>query len=89
MQFAEKKVYEGVISGVVEWGVFVEITKTKCEGLVRMVDLKDDFYEFDEDNCCIVGKRNKKMYTLGDSVYVRIKHTDIDRRTIDLSFETQ
>lgn len=88
MQMAEDKVYEGVIAGVTEWGIFVEIIETKCEGMVRMVDMKDDFYEFDEDNYRVIGKRNKKMYTLGDTVHVRVKHTDIDRRTIDLSFES-
>jgi ribonuclease R len=87
MQLAEDKVYEGVISGVTEWGIFVEITETKCEGMVRMVDMKDDYYEFDEDNYRVIGKNNKKMFTLGDTVHVRVKHTDIDRRTIDLAFE--
>jgi len=87
MSMADDKVYEGVIAGVTEWGIFVEITETKCEGMVRMVDMKDDFYEFDEDNYRVIGKRNKKMYTLGDIVHVRVKHTDIDRRTIDLAFE--
>ncbi len=87
MSMAEDKVYEGVIAGVTEWGIFVEITETKCEGMVRMADMKDDFYEFDEDNYRVIGKSNKKMYTLGDIVHVRVKHTDIDRRTIDLGFE--
>lgn len=87
MQMAEDKVYEGVISGVTEWGIFVEITETKCEGMVRMVDMKDDYYEFDEDNYRVIGKSNKRMFTLGDTVHVRVKHTDIDRRTIDLAFE--
>ena len=89
MQLAEDKVYEGVISGVTEWGIFIEITETKCEGMVRMADMKDDYYEFDEDNYRVIGKSNKKMYTLGDIVHVRVKHTDIDRRTIDLAFESE
>lgn len=87
MRMAEDKVYEGVVTGVTEWGIFVEIVETKCEGMVRMVDMKDDFYEFDEDNYRVIGKRNKKMFTLGDTVHVRVKATDIDRRTIDLAFE--
>ncbi len=86
MQGVEDKVFDGVISGVTEWGIFVEIIETKCEGMVRMTDLKDDYYEFDEENYRIIGRHNKKMYTLGDKVYVRVKNTDIDRRTIDLEF---
>ncbi|MDH5475843.1 MAG: ribonuclease R [Cyclobacteriaceae bacterium] len=86
MKYAEDKPYDGVITGVTEWGIFVEITETKCEGMVRMVELKDDYYEFDEDNYRIIGKRNKKIYTLGDKVVVRVTKTDIDRRTIDLEF---
>ena len=72
--------------GVTEWGIFVEITETKCEGMVRMSDLTDDFYEFDEQNYRVIGKRNKRIITLGDNVDVRVKATDIDRRTIDLTF---
>lgn len=86
MQNAEDKPYEGLISGVTEWGIFVEIIETKCEGMVRMVDMQDDYYEFDEDNYRVIGRKNKKMFTLGDKVLVRVKNTDIDRRTIDLEF---
>jgi ribonuclease R len=64
----------------------VEIVETKCEGMVRMSDLTDDYYEFDEKNYCVVGRRNKKMITLGDKVKVTVAKTDIDRRTIDLEF---
>jgi len=88
MKYAEDKPYEGVVTGVTEWGIFVEITETKCEGMVRMADLKDDFYEFDEENYRVIGKRNKKIYTLGDKVVVRVTRTDIDRRTIDLEFSS-
>lgn len=86
MSNVEDKDFAGIVSGVTEWGVFVEITETKCEGLVRMMDLNDDFYEFDAQNFRIFGKRNKRMITLGDDVSVRVKGTDIDRRTIDLIF---
>ena len=86
MRYAEDKPYEGVISGVTEWGIFVEIIETKCEGMVRMTTLKDDFYEFDEENYRVIGKRNKKIFTLGDKVIVHVTKTDIDRRTIDLEF---
>lgn len=86
MQSVEDRAFAGIISGVTEWGIYVEIVETKCEGMVRMVDLRDDYYEFDEENYRIIGRKNKKMYTLGDKVSVTVKATDIDRRTIDLEF---
>lgn len=86
MSMVEDKAFAGVVSGVTEWGIFIEITETKCEGMVRMVDMTDDFYEFDEQNYRVIGRRNKRMISLGDNVYVRVKATDIDRRTIDLIF---
>lgn len=86
MASAKDKVYDGIVSGVTEWGVFVEITETKCEGMVRLADLTDDFYEFDEKNYRVIGRNNKRMIQLGDAVQVEVKKTDIDRRTIDLSF---
>jgi ribonuclease R len=89
MSLVEEKVFEGIVSGVTEWGIYVEITETKCEGMVRMVDMDDDFYEFDEQNYRVVGRRNKRMITLGDEVKVSVKSTDIDRRTIDLTFEDE
>lgn len=78
------KEFDGLISGVTEWGIYVEIIETKCEGMVRLADLKDDFYQFDEENFRIIGFNNKKIYTLGDKVKVRVIDTNIDRRTIDL-----
>lgn len=86
MALAEDKDYEGIVSGVTEWGVFVEITETKCEGMVRLQDMDDDYYEFDEKNMRLIGSRSKKIITLGDKVHVRVVNTDIDRRTIDLEF---
>jgi ribonuclease R len=87
MSMAEDKPYRGIITGVTDFGVFIEIIETKCEGMVRLGDLKDDFYEFDEKNFRIIGRRRKKIYRLGDEVSVRIKKTDVDRRLIDLVFE--
>ncbi|PIB37105.1 ribonuclease R [Reichenbachiella sp. 5M10] len=86
MQSVEQKPFEGVISGVTEFGIFVEITETKCEGMVRAASMTDDFYEFDEKNYCMIGKRNKRVFTLGDQVIVMVVGTDINRRTIDLEF---
>jgi len=86
MSLVEKKDFDGLVSGVTEWGIFVEITETKCEGMIRISDMDDDYYEFDEQNYRVIGKRNKRMISLGDKVSVRVKSTDIDRRTIDLIF---
>lgn len=86
VQLSEEKVFEGLVSGVTEWGVFVEMTATKCEGMVRLSSLEDDFYEFDEQNYRIIGRNNKRMISLGDKLTVRVVGTDIDRRTIDLIF---
>lgn len=87
MSTAAKKKFDGIITGVTDFGVFVEIVESKCEGMVRMADMKDDFYEFDEKNFRIIGRRRKRIYRLGDQVSVWIKKTDIDRRLIDLVFD--
>jgi ribonuclease R len=87
MSFAENKVFGGIITGVTDFGIFVEIVETKCEGMARLADMKDDFYEYDEKNYRVIGRRRKNIYRLGDKVKVRIKKTDIDRRMIDLTFE--
>lgn len=86
MSLAEDKDYEGIVAGITEWGVFVEITETKCEGMVRVQDMDDDYYEFDQKNMRLIGSKSKKMITLGDKVMVKVVNTDIDRRTIDLEF---
>jgi ribonuclease R len=78
-------VFEGIVSGMTEYGIFVEMTETHCEGMVRVADLQDDFYEFDEKNFRMVGKRSKKHINLGQKVLVKVKNTDLDKRTIDLT----
>lgn len=89
MALTEDKIFDGMVSGVTEWGIYVEITETKCEGMIRMADLGDDYYELDQQNYRVVGRRNKRMITLGDAVKVSVKATDIDRRTIDLTLEDE
>jgi ribonuclease R len=89
MSLAADKLYAGIITGVTDFGIFIEIIETKCEGMVRLADMKDDFYEFDEKNYRVIGSRRKKIYRLGDEVEVRVKKTDIDRRTMDLAFENE
>jgi ribonuclease R/exosome complex exonuclease DIS3/RRP44 len=75
----------GVISGVTEWGIYVEIIDNKCEGMIRIRDLKNDYYIFDERQYAIVGERTKKTYQLGDEVYVMVKATDLVKRHLDFS----
>lgn len=77
--------FNGLISGVSEWGIYVEIIESKVEGMIRLSELEDDYYEFDEKNMRVIGRLNKRIYTLGDEVRVRLLRTDIDRRQIDLA----
>ena len=84
-RMAPDQQFEGVISGVTEFGFFVEITENSCEGLVKMQDLTDDYYEFDKDNYRIIGQRNKKMYTFGDAVVVQLKEANLARRSMDFA----
>ncbi|GAB3932737.1 ribonuclease R [Larkinella terrae] len=76
--------FKGIITGVTDFGLFVEITETSAEGLVRMTDLGDDFYEFDKDNYRLIGKRNKRVFAFGDAVTVRVKEANLARRSLDL-----
>lgn len=77
------QVFDGVISGVTEWGLYVELNENKCEGLVPMRDLDDDYYEFDEKNYCLIGKRHKQIYRLGDPITVKIAHANLQRKQLD------
>lgn len=86
MQETVGKEFDGIVSGVMEYGIFVEIIETKCEGMVRLSELEDDYYELDAENYRIIGKRNKKIITLGDQVKVKVAKTDLEKRTIDLIF---
>jgi ribonuclease R len=84
MSLHEDQEFEGIISGVTEFGIFVEITETACEGLVRMIDLTADYFEHDADNYRLVGKSSGKVYTFGDKVTVKVKECNIGRRSMDL-----
>ncbi|MBK9637566.1 MAG: ribonuclease R [Bacteroidetes bacterium] len=77
------EVFNGMISGVTEWGLYVEVVDSKCEGLIRVRDLVDDFYELNEDQYCLVGHRSKKVYQLGDLLKVRLKSADLMKKQID------
>ena len=79
------KDFLGVISGVTEWGIYVEIMENKCEGMVRIRDIRDDYYVYDERQYAIVGERFGEIYQLGDEVLVRVKSTDLIKRHLDFS----
>lgn len=79
------EVYSGIISGVTEWGIYVELDDNKCEGLVPVRDLADDYYDFDEKNYCLIGRRHGVRYTLGDQVKVQVARADLDRKQLDFA----
>ncbi|MEK6152878.1 ribonuclease R [Flavobacteriaceae bacterium 3-367] len=89
MQDHSDREFLGVISGVTEWGIYVEIIENKCEGMVRIRDIKDDYYTFDERQYAIVGERKKRMYQLGDEVQVMVKNTDLIKRHLDFTLVEQ
>ena len=76
-------VYDGVISGVTEWGLYVEITENKCEGLVKVSSIKDDHYIFDEKKYALIGYRTKSSYQIGQKVKIKIQRADLERRQMD------
>ena len=77
------QIYDGVISGVTEWGLYVELNENKCEGLVPIRDLDDDYYEFDEKNYCLRGRRKNKIYSLGDAITVRVARANLEKKQLD------
>jgi ribonuclease R/exosome complex exonuclease DIS3/RRP44 len=85
MQAHQDQIFEGVVSGVTEWGIYVEIIENKCEGMVRIRDIKDDYYIFDESQYAIVGQSTKNMIQLGEQVTVKVKHTDLERKHLDFT----
>jgi ribonuclease R/exosome complex exonuclease DIS3/RRP44 len=89
MQDHQEEEFVGVISGVTEWGIYVEITSNKCEGMVRIRDIKSDYYIFDEKQYSIVGQTTKHIYQLGDEVVVKVKHTDLERKHLDFTLIEQ
>ena len=76
-------VFDGVISGVTEWGLYVELNENKCEGLVPIRDLDDDYYEFDDKNYCLMGRRKKRQYRLGDPITIKVAQANLERKQLD------
>ncbi|MDD2326879.1 MAG: ribonuclease R [bacterium] len=80
------RVYDGVISGITEWGLYVEINENKCEGMIPIRELDDDFYELDEKNYRLVGRRTKREYRLGQPVSIQVARANLDRKQLDFTF---
>ena len=77
------EVFSGIVSGVTEWGLYVELEENKCEGLVPVRDLADDYYDYDEKNYCLVGRRHNNRYRRGDRVNVQVARCNLDRKQLD------
>jgi ribonuclease R len=80
--------FDGVISGVTEWGIYVEIIENQCEGMVALRDLEDDYYEYDEENYRIIGRSNGKVYTLGDKIKIEVVKADLQKKQLDFKLVT-
>ena len=85
MQDHQDQQFKGVITGVTEWGIYVEIIENKCEGMVRTRDIKSDYYIFDEKQYALVGQETKNIYQLGSEVTVQVKKTDLERKHLDFN----
>ncbi len=83
MQDKEGEVFGGVVSGVSEWGIFVELEDNKCEGMVRLRSMKDDFYNFNPDNYAVEGKRSGRLFRIGDEVTVKVLKADLSKKQLD------
>ena len=77
------QVYDGVISGVTEWGLYVELNENKCEGMIPIRDLDDDYYEFDEKNYCLRGRRKNRIYSLGDTITIKVARANLEKKQLD------
>ncbi len=78
--------FEGIITGITEWGIYVEIIENKCEGMIRLKDMTDDQYDFYEQGRYVMGKRNKIKHQLGDITNIRVKRTNVAKRLVDFEF---
>ena len=83
------QVYDGVISGVTEWGLYVEINENKCEGMIAMRDLGNDFYEFDEKNYCLIGRRHHQKFSLGDPIKIKVARANLAKKQLDFFYFTR
>jgi ribonuclease R/exosome complex exonuclease DIS3/RRP44 len=86
MQDHKDEEFLGVISGVTEWGIYVEIIENKCEGMVRIREIKDDYYTFDDKQYALVGEVSKNILQLGDEIYVKVKNADLVKKQLDFNY---
>ncbi|CAM3634304.1 ribonuclease R [Flavobacterium saliperosum S13] len=86
MQDHKDQEFLGVISGVTEWGIYVEIIENKCEGMVRIREIKDDYYTFDEKQYALVGEVSNNLLQLGDEIYVKVKNADLVKKQLDFHY---
>ena len=77
--------FDGTISGVTEWGLYVEVNENKCEGMIPMCELDDDYYDFDEKAYCLTGRRFHKKYSLGDAVRIKVVRANLERKQLDFA----
>jgi len=77
--------FDGVISGVTEWGLYVELNENKCEGMVPVRDLDDDYYEFDDKNYCLKGRKKHRTYSLGDAITIKVARANIEKKQLDFA----
>jgi ribonuclease R len=83
MQDKVGKEFDGVVSGLTEWGIYVEIVENKCEGMVSIKGIADDFYEFDEEEYMIVGRHTGRKFEIGDEVKIEVLNANLSRRQLD------
>ena len=86
VEFMQDKIgqeFDGTVSGLTEWGMYVEIEPTKIEGMVALREIKSDFFEFDEPRYRLIGRRTRKVFRLGDSVRIRVKEANLEQRLLD------
>ena len=79
-------VFSGIVSGITQWGIYVQELDTKTEGMVSLQSMKDDFYVLDKENYCLIGTRRNKRYAMGDKVKIKVMGGDLERKTLDFSF---
>lgn len=85
MEYHKDEEFVGVISGVTDWGIYVEIITNKCEGMVSVRDITDDHYAFDPDTYAMVGRNTRISYQLGEEVIVKVKNTDLVKKHLDFN----
>jgi ribonuclease R len=86
MQDKIGEVFDGVISGLTDWGIYVEILENKCEGMVSIKGIMDDFYEFDEEDYKIVGRHSGREFEIGDELKIEVVHANLSKRQLDFKF---